>query len=129
MINNIILVAFGGALGSVLRFLISELLTNFSKGLIFPLSTFVINVFGSFLLGIFHFIFINYLINFSLELRLFIAVGVLGGFTTFSTLSLDILRLIHSGHYILGLSYALLSLILSIAAIFLGYYISSIINY
>ena len=112
MISNILLVAIGGALGSSFRYFLAEFITlNYSKASAFPLSTIFINIFGSLLAGIFHFIFINYFEHISPSARLIIMTGFLGGFTTFSAFSLDILRLISAGQINLAISYSVLSVI------------------
>jgi CrcB protein len=126
-IYSVILVALGGAVGSSARYLLGEIITSFSRGQIFPLSTIAVNVLGSFLAGILHFVFVNYMESLSLNVRLVIMTGFLGGFTTFSTFSLDALRLLNAGQIGVAASYIILSVILSILAIFFGFYISSLI--
>lgn len=125
---SILLVAIGGALGSVSRYSLSLLITNnFSKGSSFPLATISVNILGSFLVGVLYYITINHLDNLSLQVRLFLIVGFLGGFTTFSAFSLDIFRLLHAGQTNVALSYAALSVILSILAVYLGFYLTSLL--
>lgn len=120
---NILLVAAGGAFGCSFRYIISVLLMNFNKLSSFPLATILVNVIGSFLIGILDYFIIYHLKDLSLEVRLAIVTGFLGGFTTFSAFSLDILKLLHDGQINMAFSYALLSVLLSIAAVFLGYYL------
>lgn len=113
-----LLVALGGALGSVLRYGLGAWVQGF-WGPSFPYSTLLVNLLGSFLIGL--------VLRFSLEGilsgegRLFLAVGVLGGFTTFSTFSYELLALVQGGEWAKALLYAGLSLFLGFLMVFLGY--------
>lgn len=129
MINNILLVALGGAFGSTARYLFGAFILSISKWQNFPLSTLTINVLGSFLIGVLHHVFMDYTKNveMSIDIRLILITGFLGGFTTFSTFSLDALNLIKNGQIGAAASYVILSVILSILAIFFGYYLSSLV--
>ena len=114
----VIMVALGGALGSVARYLLMGKIAKF-LGSDFPYSTLIVNVSGSFLMGIL----IGLLAKTSFathELRAFLAVGILGGYTTFSTFSLDILTLTERGDMKNAILYALLSVLLSVLSIFAG---------
>ncbi len=128
--QNLILVAIGGAVGSSFRYLFIEFVTFLQKGhalwLSFPLGTVLVNVIGSFLMGLLHFFCTNYFDSISPQTRLLLATGVLGGFTTFSAFSLDALRLISASQYGLAFIYILSSVIISILAIFLGFYFGKI---
>ncbi len=110
-------VALGGSLGAVLRYALSGWVQQLLSGL-FPWGTLFVNVVGSFLIGWFYETALRTLVP--PELRLFFAVGVLGAFTTFSTFSYETLGLLREGAFGLGLLYALGSLILGVAAAFLG---------
>ncbi|MGE0439267.1 MAG: fluoride efflux transporter CrcB [Gemmatimonadales bacterium] len=107
-------VALGGALGSVARYLLGTVFEARSTAP-FPTGTLVINVTGSLLLGL--------VVGFSLagpgltrEARALLATGLCGGYTTFSTFSLDVIRLLEVGDYRRAAVYAVLSLVLSLAA-------------
>ncbi len=128
MIINILLVAIGGAFGSSSRYILGEFVVNYFRGVSFPLSTIIVNILGSFLAGMLHFYFTNYFEYISPAARLILMTGFLGGFTTFSTFSLDIFRLISAGQFNLAISYSLLSVILSIIAIFVGFYFASLVS-
>ena len=120
------LVASGGALGASLRYLVALLL----KGIDFPLSTLIVNVLGSFLIGLF-----AGLIQHETGLvhdeqvpftskpgfRLFFITGLLGGFTTFSAFSLETMGLFQAGEPIKAAFNVILSNGIGIAAAFVGY--------
>ena len=101
-------VAVGGAIGSVLRYLMVVAVSA-------PLATLVVNVLGSFAMGI---LFITLATRTSLSPLLM--TGVLGGFTTFSAFSLDVLKLWESGQTLQAMLYVLASVILSLIAVALG---------
>ncbi len=124
---NIIMVAIGGAFGSVMRYLSSEFLTYFFRAQLFPVGTFFVNVFGSFLAGILYYFLIKYFNYFNLSHRSFLLAGFLGGFTTFSAFCLDFFRLFTSGNYNMAILYALMSVIFSILALFFGFYLMKFI--
>lgn len=125
--TNILLVAFGGAFGASSRYLALEFVVSFSRAISFPLATFLVNVVGCFAAGILNFILIEQMGNLSPNVRLILMTGFLGGFTTFSAFSLDVMRLITAGHFASAASYIILSVIFSILAVFFGFYISSLI--
>jgi|YNPMSStandDraft_2_1061718.scaffolds.fasta_scaffold01250_10 CrcB protein len=98
--KDVLLVSVGGAIGALLRFIVGGLIQK--NNLSFPLSTFIINVVGSFLLSL-----LMYSAEYgglvSREFRVFFAVGVLGAFTTFSSLEYESLRLLEMGESVLFL--------------------------
>ncbi|WP_322890513.1 MULTISPECIES: CrcB family protein [unclassified Yoonia] len=114
MMIPVISVALGGAVGSVLRFLVGMAVP-------FPIGTLVINVLGSFLIGL---VWILLAARGLQNWIPFVMMGVLGGFTTFSTFSLDTLRLIESGRVVAAGSYVLASVFVSIAACGLGLWLA-----
>lgn len=111
-------VAFGGAVGASARYLLgSQLGTWLGSG--FPWTTLAINVLGSLILGVF--IEVSALAwSPSAEVRAFIAVGLLGGFTTFSAFSMDLVLLAERGRLAGAAFYAMTSVALSIAGLFAG---------
>ncbi|UXT48767.1 fluoride efflux transporter CrcB [Agrobacterium tumefaciens] len=115
---NIALVATGGAIGSVFRYLVGVWSVRLA-GLNFPWGTLAVNVAGSFLIGLLVELVARRL-NASMEMRLFLVTGVLGGFTTFSSFSLDAVSLFERGTLGLSAVYVLASLVVSIAAVFAG---------
>ncbi|MBD0416239.1 fluoride efflux transporter CrcB [Oryzicola mucosus] len=119
---NIAFVAVGGAIGATLRHLINGLALRL-LGPGFPWGTMAVNIVGAFVMGVF----IEMLtrrFGASNELRLFVATGILGGFTTFSSFSLDFAVLWERGAALPALGYALASVIGSILALFLGLWLA-----
>jgi CrcB protein len=114
-INTLLLVAAGGGTGAVLRYLIA----NFGQSLTvssFPLGTLLVNIIGCVLIGFATVLLIDPLANHRETLRLLFIVGMLGGFTTFSTFALDTFNLIDAGKGGQALLYVSLSNIVGIIA-------------
>ena len=114
---NLILVAFGGAVGAVLRYL----LTNISKTLFVSsiYGTISVNIVGSFLIGYF----ITSGIGNKLSdnfIKFFLIIGLLGSFTTFSAFSYEVLDLINSKKYVTSISYIFISIFVCIMSAYLG---------
>ncbi len=114
MILQFILVGFGGAIGSMLRYGIGLLSLKF-LGTSFPWGTLSVNILGSLCIGIL-FGALSQMQNFSESLKLFTMVGILGGFTTFSAFSLDTILLFERGQYVQAGLYIIGSIVLSLAA-------------
>jgi CrcB protein len=110
-------IALGGALGSVLRFACVSYVTPLVN-LRFPLGTFAVNMLGSFLIGVAYVVLIEK--TAAVEWRLFFITGVLGGFTTFSAFSLELLQLWQDGHTLTALAYAVSSVALGLVMAFIG---------
>lgn len=115
---TVVAVGAGGALGSVLRYLVT-LVTVERIGPGFPWHTAGINVVGSFCIGVAA-VYAQSSIGFSPPARAFVIVGVLGGFTTFSTFSYDTLTLINDGAGGLAALYCIGSVALGLLAAALG---------
>ena len=115
-------VALGGALGAITRLLITTGIDQFSSTY-FPYATLFINVIGSFALGLFA-EFLNNGWSPSEEMKLFVIVGLLGAFTTFSTFSQEVVSMIGKGEIYFAGFYILLSVTLSIFGLFLGIILS-----
>ena len=120
-------VAVGGAIGSVFRYSIGQLTTNV-LGTTPVLATFAVNVSGSFLLGIFYTLCNERLIT-SIELRVLIGIGLIGGYTTFSTFSFETIGLIESGESIKAIANILANLLFGISAAYLGILMGKILNF
>ena len=116
--TNLLLVAAGGAIGASLRHLSGMAAVRlFGTG--FPWGTLFVNVFGSFLMGLF----IAWMVKKTgvyNDVRLFMATGILGGFTTFSAFSLDVANMVERGAMSSAFIYIAASVIISLAAVFIG---------
>ena len=119
MLKQLLLIGAGGFVGSVARFLVSRLNTRVEWFSI-PIGTLTVNVLGSLLIG--------FLIGISekspiltLEWRMFLMVGLCGGFTTFSSFSGENLVLMKNGQILPLLLYTALSILLGFTAVYLGY--------
>lgn len=99
----VLLVAIGGGIGSVTRYLVGGWFAS-RFGPAFPYGTFVINVTGSFIIGLF-LAFAQERVSLSPYWRLFFAVGFLGGYTTFSSFEYESIRLLQDGEMLLGAVY------------------------
>ncbi len=124
-LSHVFFVALGGAAGAVARYAVMSG-TTVLLGHGFPFGTIVVNVVGSFVLGVL--IELSALVwTPSPELRAMIVVGVLGSFTTFSTYSLDVVTLWQRGEMGLATGYAITSVVLCILAIWLGMVLARIV--
>ena len=114
---HILYIGFGGFIGAVSRYLLARYINNFVPA--FPLGTLMVNVIGSFVLG-----FLIYSVtagkNISPELRDFIAIGILGGFTTMSTFAYESFRLMELNQVLLFSLNIALNIVLCIAAVYAG---------
>jgi CrcB protein len=119
MLKQLLLIGMGGFVGSVARFLVSKLNTRVDWFSI-PIGTLTVNVVGSLLIG--------FLIGISekspiltVEWRMFLMVGLCGGFTTFSSFSGENLMLLRNGQFLPLFLYTGLSILLGFTAVYLGY--------
>ena len=125
MIKNILLVGFGGFIGSVARYFVSRLNLQLYFYSI-PIGTLTVNVTGSFIIGFLAGIAAkSVLLN--PDLRLLLMVGLCGGFTTFSSFTSENLELLHNGQILPLVLYTSLSIILGFAAVYLGYVSSNLL--
>lgn len=117
--TRLLLVAAGGALGSVARYGVGVLAAKLAPGAVWPWATLGVNLIGGALMGLLA----GWLTargQGGESVRLFAAVGVLGGFTTFSAFSLEVALMIERRQFGLAAGYTGLSVGLSVAALFLG---------
>jgi CrcB protein len=118
-VKAILAVGIGGGIGAIARYLIGAVfLQRFGPG--FPWGTFFINVTGSFLIGVIAQLALSRAFGITPTVRLFAATGVLGGYTTFSTFSLDTLTLVEDGAAPIALLYAAGSVFAGFFAAYLG---------
>ena len=121
-------IAAGGALGSVARFWMSIAVAAVT-GPRFPWGTIAINVIGSFVIGLVAFMAEPWgRVPLSFDLRAFILVGVCGGFTTFSSFSLQTLELARTGHWLGAGLNIVLSLVLCLIAVWAGYALGLVVG-
>jgi len=125
-LTNIILVGFGGFIGSVLRYLLSGYVQGSTKSLDFPYGTLAVNVIGCFVIG-----FLAQLAEgrgvFTSEARTFVFIGILGGFTTFSSFGNETLNLARDSQMINALMNVGANVILGLLAVWLGRTVSYMI--
>lgn len=122
--QTIISIALGGAIGAVLRFLLSRFIGN-SNMTIFPLGTFIVNIIGCFFIGILYTIFDKILV--SSEFRAFLLIGLIGAFTTFSTFVLETFNLFQDKEIFIGLLNVILSNLIGFICLFLGIIIARLL--
>jgi len=125
MIKQVALVALGGSMGSVLRYLTSLWIVK-RFPYTFPLGTFIVNITGCFIIG--------FLLGLSIfrdipdnELKLLLIVGFCGGYTTFSALSSESLQLLGAGNYWTLALYIAGSIVLGLIAVWGGNVLSKVI--
>lgn len=114
-----LLVGIGGALGSMARYGVGVLVGRIWPST-FPLATMLINITGSLAMGLLVGFLARTTPAWQADARLFVAVGVLGGYTTFSAFSLDAIVLIERGEIGSALLYVGVSVLVSIVALYLG---------
>ena len=115
---NYLIVSLGAAIGGVLRFWFTNMAHKVLPGL-FPFGTLSVNFIGSFLLGVIAFYFdqkgmLNY------QMRIFLTIGICGGFTTFSTFTYETVMLLGGSQYALALTNIMANVILCIAGLYLA---------
>ena len=124
--SNLVLVALFGAIGSLFRFILIQVTPKVTF-INFPIGTVIVNLIGSFLIGIVASLFEKQLL--SNELRSFIVFGFLGGFTTFSAFTYEVFNLLKTGNYLNLFIYLFLSIIVSLILFYIGYKIVKIITW
>ena len=118
----ILSIALGGALGAVARHFVAARVMGI-LGLGFPFGILVVNVLGSFLMGVLVTLFAEkYAL--SQEVRAFLTVGLLGGFTTFSAFSMETVLLIERGQTFHSMLYVGASIVLAVAGLFAGMWLT-----
>jgi CrcB protein len=114
-------VALGGALGSVARYWMTTVIVTLT-GPLFPWGTIVINIIGSFVIGLIAYATVPVgTVPISSDVRAFILVGICGGYTTFSSFSIQTLELARGGHWLYAGANIALSVVLCLLAVWAGY--------
>ena len=121
------IVMIGGALGTLARYAVSVLMASFSRDL--PLGTILINITGSFVIGLFGTLTLAHgRFPVSDNMRLFVMIGLCGGYTTFSSFSLQTLDLMRSGAMVRASINVVASVVLCVAATAGGHFIAAHFN-
>jgi CrcB protein len=121
--QKILMIFLGGGIGSALRYIV-KIFCDKHFGYLFPWGTFAVNILGCIFLGFVFALAIHKSDFLDTNTRLFLTVGIAGGFTTFSTFSLEAVNLITEGHLLISLGYMLSSVIFGLLSIYLGFYIA-----
>jgi len=117
-LKNIVLIGLGGGIGSILRFLCQKYMYEWYPGA-FPLGTFIVNIAGCFLIGVFYGLAEKGNIL-TPEWRLLLTTGFCGGYTTFSSFAYENINLLKAGDFTYFSLYTVLSVVLGIIAAWLG---------
>lgn len=120
MQKQILIVALGGALGSIARYKLGGIVLHHTQAWSFPLSTFLVNVLGCLVIGALAAL-VEHHEFFTADARLFLFTGLLGGFTTFSAFGYESMFLLRRGMSSVCLLYITLSVLCGLAAVFIGY--------
>tara|TARA_Y100000590_G_scaffold156696_1_gene180126 strand:+ start:24 stop:401 length:378 start_codon:yes stop_codon:yes gene_type:complete len=122
--NLFIAIFLGGGFGALSRYLIIDQISKLGPSS-FPYGTMLVNILGALLIGSIYYLLISKVII-NEQLKVFITIGFLGGFTTFSSFNLDFFKLIESGNMFLAMMYALFTFLTTIVAFYIGYSLSRI---
>ena len=117
-LKTAVIIGFGGFLGSISRYAVQVISSRFISG-DFPYGTLIVNIIGCFLIGLLFGLAEREQLL-SPQLKLFLLVGFVGSFTTFSTFSMDKLILIQNGNYAMMFGYMFLSIMLGLAGTISG---------
>ncbi len=118
-IQHLGLVLIGGGIGSICRYVATTLIGSIG-GTVFPFGTLFVNLLGSFLMGFLMFFFLDEHFTLPETLRLFLAVGFLGGFTTFSSFSMESLLLLRGDSFFYAFANLASNMLLGLLAVWLG---------
>jgi len=119
MVKEVLAVGFGGMIGSVLRYVLSQLISRYAVGSVYPYGTFIVNLLGCFGVGCF-FVLLQKIDLSSDVLKLLLITGLFGGFTTFSAFGIETVTLIKNGNFTVALIYVFSSILLGTFFTYLG---------
>lgn len=114
------IVAFGGAIGSVLRYLLSAWTFRHAVDWRYPIGTFMVNIIGCLLVGLLAGLIVKHHF-FSPEVRLFLLTGIAGGFTTFSAFGLETFYLLRRDEVLIAGTYVASSVIVGLFVVWIGF--------
>ena len=114
-----LLIAFGGGIGAWLRYQLGTWLLQHLQGWQFPMATFTVNLLGCLAAGVLLGLHEKFALN--ENLRLFLMVGLLGGFTTFSAFALESMQLLRRGEYMIASANVMLSVVCGIVILFIAF--------
>lgn len=117
--TKLLMIALGGAIGTAGRYLVSALDYRWSQG-VFPLSTLLVNLFGSLAIGFLWGLFERVMVT--PGTRMFLLMGILGGFTTFSTFSLENFNLIRDGELKIAFWNIAVTNVAGLGLVFVGFF-------
>jgi fluoride exporter len=123
--KQMLVVGLGGLVGSIARYKVGGVILHHTASWRFPLSTFVVNLVGCFVIGALAAL-VEHRDYFSAETRLFLFTGLLGGFTTFSAFAYEGVFLLRRGEIVVAGAYAALSVVGGLAAVWLAFRLFSI---
>jgi len=119
-IRNFLIIGLGGFFGSIFRYFISGVVHQFLQSSAFPYGSIFVNITGCFFIGL-----SNGLVDFrqmlTPELRMFLMIGLLGGFTTFSTFGYETMSLVREGEFFSACANVLIQVLIGLLAVWLGY--------
>lgn len=126
MILQILLVALGGALGSVARFLLASFVQRVGNGSFYPYGTITVNILGCLVIGL--------LAGMNetrgmltAEVRAFLMIGILGGFTTFSTFGYESFQLLRDGQAVVATVNILIQVLVGLGAVWVGFTLAKLV--
>ena len=122
---NVLAIFLGGGIGAVLRYLVGFNLSKYFE-ISLPISTFLVNIIGSFVIGFLFFFFMEK-IDITPALKLALTVGFCGGLTTFSTFSLEVFGMLTNHQFVQAFSYIVLSIIVCVLMTMIGAYFAKLV--